>query len=35
VRIRVFLSQGQETVTEIPFSFGNVPPGQIEQPIAE
>ena len=35
VRIRVFLSQGQETVTEMPFSFGNVPAGQIEQPIAE
>jgi hypothetical protein len=35
VRIRVFLSQGQESVTEMPFSFGNVPPGQIEQPIAE
>lgn len=35
VRVRVFLSQGQETVTEIPFSFGNVPAGQIEQPIAE
>ena len=35
VRIRVFLSQGQETVTEIPFRFGNVPTGQIEQPIAD
>ena len=35
VRIRVFLSQGQETLTEMPFSFGNVPAGQIEQPIAE
>jgi hypothetical protein len=35
VRIRVFLSQGQETVSEMPFSFGNVPAGQIEQPIAE
>jgi hypothetical protein len=35
VRIRVFLSQGQETVTEMPFSFGNVAPGQIEQPIAD
>ena len=35
VRIRVFLSQGQETVTEMPFRFGNVPAGQIEQPIAE
>lgn len=35
VRIRVFLSQGQETVTEVPFSFGNVPAAQIEQPIAE
>lgn len=31
VRIRVFLTQGQETVTEMPFTFGNVPAGQIEQ----
>jgi hypothetical protein len=35
IRIRVFLSQGQETLTEMPFTFGNVPAGQIEQPIAE
>jgi hypothetical protein len=35
VRVRLYLSQGQETVTEIPFSFGNVPAGQIEQPIAD
>src|SRR5215210_3074088 len=35
VRLRVFLSEGQELVTEMPFGFGNVPPGQIEQPITE
>lgn len=35
VRVRVFLIQGQETVAEVPFNFGNVPPGQIEQPIAD
>lgn len=35
VRVRVFFSQGQETVTEVPFSFGHVPAGQIEQPIAD
>ncbi len=35
VRVRVFLSQGQESVTEAPFTFGNVPAGQIEQPIAD
>src|SRR6476620_5966414 len=35
VRIRVFLAQGQEIVTEMPFSFGNVPAGQIEQPVTE
>jgi hypothetical protein len=35
VRIRVFLSQGQEILIEVPFSFGNVPAGQIEQPVTE
>jgi hypothetical protein len=35
VRVRVFLTQGQETVAEVPFSFGNVPPGLIQQPIAD
>jgi hypothetical protein len=35
VRVRVFLTQGQETVAEVPFSFGNVSPGQIQQPIAD
>jgi hypothetical protein len=35
IRVRVFLSQGQETLAEVPFTFGNVPAGQIEQPIAD
>ncbi len=35
VRVRVFLSQGQETVSEMAFSFGNVPAGEIQQPVAD
>jgi hypothetical protein len=35
VRVRVFLPQGQEAVHEVPFRFGDVPPGQIEQSIAD
>src|SRR3954449_441556 len=35
VRIRVFLSQGQETLSESAFRLGEVPAGQIEEPIAD
>jgi hypothetical protein len=35
VRVRVFMSQGQESVSEAAFRLGEVPPGQIEQPIAD
>ena len=30
VRLRLFLSQGQETVQEVPFRLGNVPPPETE-----
>jgi hypothetical protein len=35
VRVRVFLPQGQESVCESAFRLGEVPAGQIEQPIAD
>ena len=35
VRVRVFFAQGEESVSEAAFTFGNVAPGQIEQPIAD
>ncbi|HEX5470639.1 MAG TPA: hypothetical protein VFW73_02075 [Lacipirellulaceae bacterium] len=35
VRVRVYTLQGQESVSEAAFRLGEVPPGQIEQPIAD
>jgi hypothetical protein len=33
VRVRMFLSQGQESVSEAAFCLGNVPAGQIQQHV--
>jgi hypothetical protein len=33
VRVRMFLSQGQESVSEAAFSLGNVPASQIQQHV--
>lgn len=35
VRLRVFLSQGQETMSEVPFRLGDVPTAQIMPPTTD
>jgi hypothetical protein len=35
VRVRVFMTQGQEMVHEMAFRLGDVPAGQIQQPVAD
>jgi hypothetical protein len=35
VRLRLFLPQGQESVIEVPFRLGNVPPAQSAAPPAD
>lgn len=35
VRVRMFISPGQETVSETAFRLGEVPPGEIQQPVAD
>jgi hypothetical protein len=35
VRVRVFLPQGQEMLNETSFRLGEVPPGEVQQPIAD